>query len=232
MLRKTRDHGFATRYWVAVILGVVALAGFAGRAVCAEPSHPDSAPVPYQPAADSASASPSIQAPGLAPPSMQTPPPPPAPTKWYGYQIMLSDVASVAFLYGGGQWGAVALYASVPAVIHVANGRYGLAVASPLLRLALPALGALIGTGLESCQPNEILCGLGGFVVGAGIGAAVAMIVDWSLAWTPVSVAPSSPSQSVPEQHARSARTPIITLTSAGVVPTNDGARLVLGGRF
>ena len=124
------------------------------------------------------------------------------------------------------------MYAAGPPIIHVVNRQYGLAVASPLLRSVLPVVGALAGAKMESCTPNEFLCGLGGAVAGLAVGAAVAMIVDWSLAWTPVSVAPSSPSQSVPEQHARSARTPIITLTSAGVVPTSDGARLVLGGRF
>jgi hypothetical protein len=235
MLRKPRAYRLATQHRVAVILGVVALAGFAGRAVCAEPSHPDfpsDAPVPYQPAVDGEPAPRSIQAPALVPPSVQGASPPPAPTKWYGYQIMLSDVASVAFLYGGGQWGAVGLYASVPAVIHVVNGRYGLAVASPLLRLVLPLAGALVGAKMESCGQQDEFCGLGGAVAGLAVGAAVAMIVDWSLAWTPVSAAPSSPSQPVPERHARSARSPHITLTSAGVVPTNDGARLVLGGRF
>jgi hypothetical protein len=235
MLCKTCDRRLATRYSVAVILGTVALAGFVGRAVCEEPSHPDlsgARSVPYAPAVDGEPAPRSLQAPALAPPFVQGASPPPAATKWYGYQIMLSDVASVAFLWGGGQWGAVALYASVPAVIHVANGRYGLAVASPLLRVVLPLAGALVGAGMASCGQQDEFCGLGGAVAGLAVGAAVAMIVDWSLAWAPVSVAPSSPSQSVPEQHARSARSPRITLTSAGVVPTNDGARLVLGGRF
>lgn len=165
---------------------------------------------------------------------MQTPPPPPAATKWYGYQIMLSDAVSIALLFSGGPGpaGALTVYAASPPIIHVVNGRYGLAVASPLLRLVLPVVGGLVGAGGESCQPDESFCKLGGFVVGAGIGAAVAMIVDWSLAWTPVAAAPSSPSQTDPEQHAKPARTPTITFTSAAVVPTNDGARLVLGGRF
>jgi hypothetical protein len=107
-----------------------------------------------------------------------------------------------------------------------------LAVASPLLRLVLPVAGAIVGAGVESCKPDEFLCGLGGAAAGLGVGAAVAMIVDWSLAWAPVSTAPSSPNQASAEKHARPARSPRITLTSAGVVPTRDGARLVLGVRF
>jgi hypothetical protein len=235
MPRKTQDARLATRHWGDVILGAVLVAGFAGRALCAEPSRPDlssAASVSNQPGVDSEPAPRSVQAQALVPPSVQDVSPPPAATRWYGYQIMLSDAASLALLFGGGQWGAVAFYASAPPVIHVLNKRYELAVVSPLMRLALPALGVLIATHLQSCGEQEFLCPLGGAIAGLAIGTAVAMIVDWSLAWAPVSAARSSPSQSVAEQHARPARRPRISLTSAGLVPTNDGARLVLGGRF
>ena len=238
MPRKTQDARLATRHLVGVILGAVLVAGFAGRALCAEPSRPDlssAVSVSNQPGVDSEPAPRSVQAQALVPPSVQDVSPPPAATRWYGYQIMLSDAASLALLFGGGQWGAVAFYASAPPVIHVLNKRYELAVVSPLMRLALPALGVLIATHLQSCGEqdlSDLLCPLGGVIAGLAIGTAVAMIVDWSLAWAPVSAARSSPSQSVSEQHARPARSPRISLTSTGLVPTNDGARLVLGGRF
>ncbi len=90
--------------------------------------------------------------------------------------------------------GSVAFYASAPPVIHVLNKRYELAFVSPLMRLALPVLGALIVGQLQSCGEQEFLCPLGGAIAGLAIGTAVAMIVDWSLAWAPVSAAPSSPS--------------------------------------
>jgi hypothetical protein len=235
MLRKTGGHGFATQYRIAIILGAVVVAGYADLAACAEPPRsdvPSPALAPFQPADNKAPTPPSIPAPALAPPFVQSPPPPPVATRWYGYQIMLSDALSVALLFTGapGAWGGLASYAAAPPIIHVVNGQYGLAVASPLLRLALPVAGAFIGAKMESCTPNEFLCGLGGAVVGLGVGALAAMIVDWSLAWAPESAAPSSPSPA--EQHARPARSPRLALTSAGVVPTSDGARLVLGGRF
>ncbi len=235
MLRKTRGHGFATRCWIAVILDAVAVVGYADRAACAEPPSPEipnPALAPFQPADDRAATPPPIPAPALAPPFVQSPAPPPAATRWYGYQIMLSDAASVTLLFTGspGAFGGLALYAAGPPIIHVVNRQYGLAVASPLLRSVLPVVGALAGAKMESCTPNEFLCGLGGAVAGLAVGAAVAMIVDWSLAWAPESAATSSPSPA--EQHARPARRPRFALTSAGVVPTSDGARLVLGGRF
>ena len=235
MLRKTRDRGFATRYWVAVTLGVVVVAGYAGHAACAEPSSPEiphHGLAPFQPADDSAATPPSIPAPALAPPSVQSPPPPPVATRWYGYQIMLSDAATVALLFTGGPGPltGLALYAAVPPFIHVLNKQYRLAVASPLMRLVFPLAGALVGSQMASCSQQEEWCGLGGFILGFGVGAVVAMVVDWSLAWAPEFPAPSSPGPA--EQHARPARSPHFALTSAGVVPTSDGARLVVGGRF
>ena len=72
----------------------------------------------------------------------------------------------------------------------------------------------------------------GGLTKGLVVGAGVAMIVDWSMAWAPVSIEPSSPSPSVSEQHSSPAHNPRIAFTAAGVIPSNNGASLVLGGRF
>ena len=164
MFRKTRHRIFTTRLWVAVILA--ATAGFAARTVGAQPSHPEfpvAAPVPSQPAAEGQPSPQSVQVPPLEPPSLARSP---VTSRWYGYQIMLSDAAAVALIFSGVQlgtvarYGSVALYGAAPPVIHVLNKGPALAGASLLLCVVLPVLGAVIGANAESCGKDEFLCPL------------------------------------------------------------------------
>jgi hypothetical protein len=161
---------------------------------------------------------------------------PPA-RKWYGYQLMLSDLGSLVTAAAlsksnGGTAGVVGVagFVAVPAVIHGVHRNVTGAIVSPIVRLGLPVMGALIGAGLESCSPDEWFCGLGGAIVGGGIGMLTAMILDYSLAWEHLgaSAASDQPTQEPPRLN----KPPLVSLTAAGIAPTTNGATLVLGGRF
>jgi hypothetical protein len=183
--------------------------------------------VPYQPPAAPPAA--------YAAPPMMWPPPPPAPPvkRWYGYQIMLTDLASIVCLASSRDtqyFGAMGFLA-VPAVIHGVHHNTSMAIASPLLRVGLPIAGMLIGVSSENCPHNTSsddgdVCGLGGALLGLGIGLLTAMIVDYSQAT----------SEEVPRFGAippTVRRRPSgVTLAGAGVAPTANGATLVLGGAF
>lgn len=90
------------------------------------------------------------------------------------------------------------------------------------MRLFLPILGVLIGTQHRTCNTNADECLLGGTVIGGGICAAAAMILDWGVAWEKSVVAPSP----------AGAKPTCFALTGAGFAPTANGVRLVLAGRF
>jgi hypothetical protein len=181
--------------------------------------------VPYQP--------PVVPLPGAyaLPPMMLPPPSPPPVKRWYGYQIMLTDLGSILLLTNSGQYLGTISYLAVPAVIHGLHHNRSMAIASPLLRLGLPLAGMLIGVSAENCPHNTSSddgesCGLGGAILGLGIGLLTAMILDYSLASY----------EDVPTYGAvpPTARRPLsgVTLAGAGVAPTANGATLVLGGAF
>jgi hypothetical protein len=152
--------------------------------------------------------------------------------RWYGYEIMLSDAGTLglAGALSGSSGGTAAVVGVIgfvggAPIVHGLHGNTAMAVASPIDRVILPVVGALIGAGIESCSPGEWFCGLGGAMVGGGIGMAGAMVGDYSLAW-------QRPAVSVPPAPTSVDRTSVVSLTVAGVAPTTEGFRLVLGGRF
>jgi hypothetical protein len=153
---------------------------------------------------------------------------------WYGYQIMLTDFASVAMgLASKSAEMAFSGYFIAPIVVHGVHHRPVLAVVSPVSRLALPALGAGIGSGLGGCSANHEACGLGGAIYGAAFGAVVAMILDWSWAWNPAVVpAPISCDDEFEDEGRRSLRSSGPALTTAGLAPYRTGVSLVVGGQF
>ncbi len=183
--------------------------------------------VPYQPPV----APPAAYA---APPMMWPPPPAPPVKRWYGYQIMLTDLASIVLLASSRDtryFGTMAFLA-VPAVIHGVHHNTSMAIASPLLRVGLPVAGLLIGASSENCSHNSSSdadwCGLEGAIVGAGVGLLTAMILDYSLA-----VYEDVPSYgAVPVPPTARRRPSGVSLAGAGVAPTANGATLVLGGAF
>jgi hypothetical protein len=120
-------------------------------------------------------------------------------TRWYGWQTMLVDIGSVGLgvaagrAAGTGTGFAVALtgYAVGAPIVHLAHGEGGDAGVSVGLRLGLPLVAGLIGYGIgaasfQGCAPGDWFCsrdwsaGIGA-VLGAGVGAVGAVILDWSL---------------------------------------------------
>ncbi len=139
--------------------------------------------------------------PPLAPPSSSSPsgasfvPPPAAPEPPllyreadYRWQMMVSDLASVA-LFTGGTRATVGLglfsYAFGGPIIHDLNADGGRAGISFGLRIGAPLLGGLALGGLASltsnCQKDDEDCSSGvgpAALIGVVLGAAVAVLVD------------------------------------------------------
>lgn len=139
--------------------------------------------------------------------------------RWYGWQTLTSDAASLSVTAiglavvvnnlssesGGTSIGAglvvigAAGYVIVPAVIHGSHNRPGAALGSLGLRLALPYLGAIIGPAL-TCPSSDHFCSsdngtIGGFLVGvAGASAIDASLLAWA---TPNATASTSAGQRV-----------------------------------
>jgi hypothetical protein len=153
----------------------------------------------------------------------------PATTPWYGYQLMLSDLASFAMIATGTDVGVAAGLVSLafaPSVVHGLHKRSPQAVLSPVFRVGFTFLGGAVGASLESCGPNTMFCGLGGALVGGGLGFLTAVVLDWSLL-------SSDWGMEAPEPPASSRTPALIGQLSAGVAPLkNGGATVVLGGRF
>jgi hypothetical protein len=155
--------------------------------------------------------------------------------RWYGYQIMAADLTSVGLAVFGAQSsvGEIGLVIG-PSLIHTVHGRIGMAIGSPMLRLGLPAAGALVGAlarpcastgrdpgqGLGEAAEQDGWCGTQSALLGAGVGLLVAMILDWTMAWEPV------------EESAIPAASSGLHLTSAGLSPNPKGTVLVVGGQF
>jgi hypothetical protein len=157
---------------------------------------------------------------------------------WYGGQIILADFLSCAATVGLMGSGAAALgfvgygaYAIVPPVIHGRhNNRGGLAL-SLGLRVILPLVGFAISSGMADCSHSEdrSYCSNIGGLPGFGIGVLAATIIDSAfLAWESKSTTqPAPPPTSAPPKSQTS-----ISLASIGVVPSSNGASLVVGGLF
>jgi hypothetical protein len=143
-------------------------------------------------------------------------------TTWYGYQVLLTDGASIGLgLLTDSPAVLIAGYLLGPIVIHGVDRRAGLAVVSPLVGVFLPVLGVAIGSQFKSCNAYGDECAVGGSIVGGSIGVAAAMILDWSLGWEKTSVPPAPKPRSAG-----------FALSALGVAPREGGLNLVLGGRF
>lgn len=154
---------------------------------------------------------------------------------WYGWKTLLADGLSYGVIVGaaavdGPPFAILGLgsYLAAPAGIHFAHNQPGRAVASVVLRIALPLTGGMLGATLANCGKDEMFCALDATVLGFGMGMVAANIIDASVAWdtrTPAEPVPP-PKTSPSTNHSR------INFTSAGIAPTANGAQLVLGGRF
>jgi hypothetical protein len=182
----------------------------AGRpAVAAEPDEPGTPATPF---IDSGSTLPDLAAREQHPPSHK---PPSLRGPWYGWQILLGDIATTACALALQNGVCVAPYFLTGPGVHFAHGRKGLAAASFGLRLGGPGLGMTIGGMLANCPdrrstpakspttdgdsptvtlpPNWLdFCGLDYIAIGVLAGAAVAAVVDASLAFERVEVGTKS----------------------------------------
>jgi hypothetical protein len=156
-------------------------------------------------------------APLVAPPASQ------GESRWYGYQLMIPDAAVVMLMLVRRNDTSLAIgefvFVIAPLVVHGVHRNNTMVIVSPLMRIALPLGGALIGVATE---------GLSGVLGGFGLGVAVALVVDYASAWEQVP-AGAPPATAQPGQGQSSS---VVSFTSAGIVPTVNGASLVLGGRF
>lgn len=132
------------------------------------------------------------------PPASRAPTPPSDPitpresTRWYGWQTVIVDGASVALLFpaaasknAGLQ--STLLTASVGGYflgapfVHALHGSPGRALGSLGLRVGAPLVGIALGSSLENCQndseePNY--CGFSGAVIGGVVGILSAIVID------------------------------------------------------
>lgn len=95
-------------------------------------------------------------------------------SRWYGWQILIVDGASIVtmpILVG------LAGYVLGGPIVHAAHDRWGIGALSLGARLAGPTLGILAMGGAD-CKGD--FCGLG-LLVGAAVGAGVAVAIDAAL---------------------------------------------------
>lgn len=157
--------------------------------------------------------------------------PPPPSNDWYGWQIMLSDVASLGLSAvlrdNGGQAASIAFLAG-PAIIHIAHGRSQAALGSVVLRCGAPTAGALAGLligGLvirhddNDGPPGGFIDGnmLLGLAIGAAVGELTALVLDYSV------LSAADPPR------ARDRRPGAL---GVAFVPSSQGLTLSLGGTF
>jgi hypothetical protein len=165
------------------------------------------------------------------------------PDRWYGWQILLSDLTVAGWLSGsivgqvGSPWPLVigaTTYVSVPPVVHgFHHNGLGLGV-SIGMRVTLPIVAGFAAVGLAhqaiaECQAHEgLLCGLDDFAYGWLAGMGMASVIGASvLAWDR---RPAHPSDS-----------PIAGTGSPAILPSVTVARdvdrrwtpmLAVGGAF
>lgn len=215
-----------------IVFVPVLLAGLSHIAVCQELDDPYQ-PVASEEATDGRPLGPTAQARRLI-----TAPPQPMVKKWYGGSIIAGDLATVAAAVLAITSESVPLaglagvsYLVTPAVIHGVHGRGGLSAASVLLRIGLPIVGVAISSSMAHCptthQEDDAFCGWSEGIIGAMVGVVAASVVDASLAWEST---PNSPS--VAQSPARNTTPHHFGLLSASVVPSANGASVMLGGRF
>ena len=111
------------------------------------------------------------------------------PRKWYGWQIVLADVATAACFAGLQQGICIVPYVASGPAIHLAHGHTGRFGASLGLRFGLPGVGGAIGYLLADCPPKTggwDFCGLGNVAIGTLVGMGIAAGIDAAIAFTRV----------------------------------------------
>jgi len=118
-------------------------------------------------------------APAQAP--FSDPPPPPTYVDHFGGQILFVDLGSAVVGVASGGVGFISYPFGAP-IVHLAHHDYGGAGLSFLLHAGAPIGAGLIGASIETrngCSGE--VCGLGGFLLGGLLGAAIATTADVAL---------------------------------------------------
>jgi len=127
---------------------VIAQAALGRQAAATEPREPEA---PVTPFIDSGNDVPDLAArerhPAPKAPSVRGP--------WYGWQILLGDLAATTCAFAFQNGACVAPYFLTGPGVHFAHGRDGLAAASFGLRFGGPALGGTIGLMLANCPERR-----------------------------------------------------------------------------
>ncbi len=124
--------------------------------------------------------------------SLTTPPPHKARAEWYGWQILVTDVATVATTAvllsvehneSYGQYHFMGGYLSGGPIVHLTHRNYGQAVGSLAMRAALPVIGAYVGCAAYG-QSGEMFGCLPGMAMGVLLGMVSATAADAAaLSW-------------------------------------------------
>jgi hypothetical protein len=150
--------------------------------------------------------------------------PPISELRWYGWQLLASDAATVGLLALSLQGESTPLaamafgtYTFAPVGVHLAHHHPGRALLSVGLRIALPiVLAKALVEGADCAGSNEYLCGVGEMYLGVAGGALAASLVDQILSFERYEIA--SP------KHGLS--------LAPTLQPRRDGATLGLIGSF
>jgi hypothetical protein len=113
------------------------------------------------------------------------------PRKWYGWQIVLADLATAACIAGLQEGICLVPYIAAGPAIHLAHGHTGRFGASLGMRFGLPGLGGTIGFLLANCPDRSRagdwdFCGLGNVAIGTLVGMGIAAGIDAAIAFTRV----------------------------------------------
>src|SRR5690242_20353027 len=114
--------------------------------------------------------------------------PEPPPTRWYGWQIILADAATMGVAAVGASSGKMAVrnvafgvHLATSPLIHAAHGEYERAGLAVVIRDAPLLAAALIA---NSCPHGSAECPSTGTVAVLGIALVAGAIVDWTaLSW-------------------------------------------------
>jgi hypothetical protein len=110
--------------------------------------------------------------------------------RWYGWQPMLTDAASVTFMLGSIKYVSrpaallslgVGGYVLGSPTVHAAHGNWGRAGVSLGLRVGLPTLGFVIAAKATSRRHGQFSDHeMSGGIVGAALGVIAAAVIDYA----------------------------------------------------
>ena len=153
-------------------------------------------------------------------------------SRWYGYQTLITDTASVLFAFSAAATGPVGGVASVSTyvlgapIVHIVHGNYAAFGASLGMRLGGPVIGGLAGLGLgavaDDCRSGSFC---GGPLVGAAVGFVGALVAAVAVDAAVLSKEPREPSLTAKRWDGKPTFAP-------SFAPSTQGATFGFGGAF